>query len=47
MPYGAQEDGSVAIGSLDLLSSEVQPTLIGQAAATTAGGRALRTFRIW
>ena len=40
MPYGAQEDGSVAIGSLDLLAPEVQPSLISRAAATTAGGRA-------
>ena len=40
MPYGAQDDGSVAIGSLDLLASEVQANLISQAAATTAGGRA-------
>ena len=39
MPYGEQEDGSVAIGSLDLLATEVQAALIGQAAATTAGGR--------
>ena len=39
MPYGSQDDGSVAIGSLDLLASEAQPGLIGQAAATTAGGR--------
>ena len=39
MPYGAQDDGSVAIGSLDLLASEAQPGLISQAAATTAGGR--------
>ena len=39
MPYGALKDGSVAIGSLDLLAAEVQPGLIGQAAATTAGGR--------
>ena len=39
MPYGAQDEGSVAIGSLDLLASEVQSTLINRAAAMTAGGR--------
>ncbi len=39
MPYGAQKDGSVAIGSLDLLAADVQASLIGQA-ARTAGGRA-------
>lgn len=39
MPYGEQDDGSVAIGSLDLLASEAQPGLIRQAAAKTAGGR--------
>ena len=39
MPYGEQSDGSVAVGSLDLLAEQVQPGLIGQAAAITAGGR--------
>lgn len=39
MKYGLQDDGSVAIGSLDLLATEVQAALIEQAAATTAGGR--------
>ena len=38
MPYGRQEHG-VAIGSLDLLAAHVAPDLIGQATATTAGGR--------
>ena len=39
MPYGAQPGGEVRIGSLDLLASEVQTSLIDRAAATTAGGR--------
>ena len=40
MPYGAQEDGAIAIGSLDLLAAEVQPSLINDAAAAkTAGGQ--------
>ena len=45
MPYGAQDDGSVAIGSLDLLAPEAQPGLISQAAATTAGGRSPEDVR--
>ena len=39
MPYGAQEDEGVAIGSLDLMAAEVQASLIDRAAAITAGGR--------
>ena len=39
MPYGEQEDGNVAIGSLDLLAETVQPSLMDTAAAVSAGGR--------
>ena len=39
MPYGAQDAGNVAIGSLHLLGAHVQASLIDQAAAITAGGR--------
>lgn len=39
MPYGAQ-GGNVAYGSLNLLPPHVEPGLISQAAAITAGGRA-------
>ena len=39
MPYGRARGGQVRIGSLDLLAPQVQARLIGQAAATTAGGR--------
>ena len=45
MPYGARDDGNAAIGSLDLLAAEVQPALIGEAAATTAGGRSPEDVR--
>ena len=45
MPYGARDDGNAAIGSLDLLAAEVQPGLIGEAAATTAGGRSPEDVR--
>ena len=45
MPYGARDDGNAAIGSLDLLAAEVQPALIGQAAAPTAGGRSPEDVR--
>ena len=45
MPYGARDDGAAAIGSLDLLAAEVQSTLIGEAAATTAGGRSPENVR--
>ena len=38
MPYGGREHG-IAIGSLDLLAAHVEPGLIHQAVATTAGGR--------
>ena len=40
MPYGRQEDGGVAIGSLDLLSPNVRMELFAAAAAVSAGGRA-------
>ncbi len=40
MPWAAQNgEGEVNVGSLDLLAPHVQSRLIGQAAATTAGGR--------
>ena len=39
MPYGKQGDGSVRIGSLELLPEAVQAGLIEDAAAVTAGGR--------
>ena len=39
MTYGAQNDGSVRAGSLELLADSVQPNLVADAAATTAGGR--------
>ena len=45
MPYGAQEDEGVAIGSLDLLAAEVQASLIDRAAAVTAGGRSPEDVR--
>ena len=40
MPFGAQQNDQVAIGSLDLLAASVQQTLIYTAAAVSAGGRA-------
>ena len=45
MPYGKQEDGNVAIGSLDLLAETVQPSLMDAAAAVSAGGRAPERVR--
>ena len=39
MTYGAQNDGTVRAGSLELLADSVQPNLVADAAATTAGGR--------
>ena len=39
MPYGEQEDGDVAIGSLDLLTEIVQESFMRTAAAVSAGGR--------
>ena len=45
MPYGAQDDGNVAIGSLDLLAKNVQRSLIDTAAAISAGGRAPEEVR--
>ena len=45
MPYGKQENGTVAIGSLNLLAETVQPTLMDTAAAVTAGGRAPEEVR--
>ena len=40
MPYGEQEDGTVAIGSLDLLARDVQRSYLDTAVAVSAGGRA-------
>ncbi len=45
MPYGAQEDGDVAVGSLDLLDEQVQSSYIRTAAAISAGGRAPEEVR--
>ena len=45
MPFGEQENGRVAIGSLDLLAETVQQTLIDTAAAVSAGGRAPEQVR--
>ena len=39
MPYGGQDDGQVAIGSLELLAPHVQRTLLDTATAVSAGGR--------
>ena len=39
MKYGEMEDGTAAIGSLDMLSPQMNLELIEQALATTAGGR--------
>ena len=39
MPYGEQQNSTVAVGSNELLAAELQAGLIQQAAATTAGGR--------
>ena len=40
-----QEDGNVAISSLDLLAETVQPSLMDTAAAVSAGGRAPERVR--
>ena len=45
MPYGAQENGKVAIGSLGLLGKTVQQSLMDTAAAVSAGGRAPEKVR--
>ncbi len=45
MPFGEQEDGNVAIGSLDLLAETVQRSLMDTAAAVSAGGRAPEEVR--
>ena len=45
MPYGKQDDGSIAVGSLDLLAEHVQRSLMDTAAAVTAGGRAPEEVR--
>ena len=45
MPYGEQEDGKVAVGSLDLLAETVQQSLMDTAAAVSAGGRAPEKVR--
>ena len=39
MPYGRQRDGSVVVGSLELLAEHVQPSLLDTATAVSAGGR--------
>ncbi len=45
MPYGGQEDGGVAIGSLDFLSTNIRMDLLETAAAVSAGGRAPHIVR--
>ena len=45
MPYGEQDDGSIAVGSLDLLAEHVQRSLMDTAAAVSAGGRAPEEVR--
>ena len=45
MPYGQQGDGSVAVGSLDLLAPNVQPSLMDSAVAVSAGGRSPEEVR--
>ena len=45
MPYGERADGSVRLGSLNLLAQAVQEDWIAEAAATTAGGRAPEDVR--
>ena len=45
MPFGEQENGNVAIGSLDLLAATVQQSLMDSAAAVSAGGRAPEEVR--
>ena len=40
VPFGEQDDNGVAIGSLDLLSNNLQPSFMERAAAVSAGGRA-------
>ena len=45
MPYGQQHDGSVAVGSLDLLAPNVQPSLMDSAVAVSAGGRSPEEVR--
>ena len=42
MPYGEQDDGSIAVGSLDLLAEHVQRSLMDTAAAVSAGAGPLR-----
>ena len=39
MPYGRQDDQTIAVGSLDLLADSVQSSFIDTAAAVTSGGR--------
>ena len=45
MPYGGQDDESVAVGSMDLLAEHVQRSLMDTAAAVSAGGRAPEEVR--
>lgn len=45
MPYGGQDDGGVVVGSLELLAEHVQPSLMGIAAAVSAGGRSPKEVR--
>ena len=45
MPYGGQDDESVAVGSMDLLAEPVQRSLMDTAAAVSAGGRAPEEVR--
>ncbi len=45
MPYGEQDGGNVAVGSLELLAKSVQRSLMDTAAAVSAGGRAPEEVR--
>ena len=45
VPFGKQDDNGVAIGSLDLLSNNLQPSFMETAAAVSAGGRAPEIVR--
>ena len=45
MPYGGLDNGEVAIGSLDLLNTQIPIGLLERAAAVSAGGRAPEMVR--
>ena len=45
MPYGNQQGGNVAVGSLDLLEEPIQRALMDSAVAVSSGGRAPEEVR--